>query len=285
MRKWNVKWLGVVMLSVMIVLLSPMNEVFAEVAYENANGYEVVIDDKADLLSANEESKILQTMQPITEYGNVAFTSVDEESNVVIDTYADGYYKSLWGTESGVVFLIDMSNRMIYIHSVGNVYGSLKKSYAHTITDNVYQYATKGDYFTCVQATYEQIYTVLEGGRIAQPMKYISNALFSFLLSFVLLYVIVKLVSKAKKPSKSQLFDGLEVSQNMSDAEVHYLSEDRTYIAVRDGNFWLGIVLDILEVVFLSFLGGGGGGSRSSGSGSRSRSSGGGRKGGGGHRF
>ena len=278
MHKKNFRWVGVLAFVIMTVLLSPMNNVFADAVYTNENGYEVVIDDKADLLSEEKEAKLLQVMQLITEYGNVSFLSVEENSSIVTDIYADGYYSSLWGAESGVVFVVDVSNRMLYIHSVGNVYGSLKKSYANTITDNVYQYAAKGDYDTCAQEAYRQIYTVLEGGRIAQPMKYISNALFSFLLSFVILYVIVKLVSKAKKPSKSQLFGGLEVSQNMSNTEVHYLSEDRTYIAVRDWDFWMGIVLDILEVVFFAFLGGGGG-SRSSGNRS------GGNKGGGGHRF
>ena len=284
MRKWKVNIL-ITMLSVTFAIaLFPSVDAFAQAVYENANGYEVVIDDEADLLTADEETKLLQTMQPITEYGNVAFKSVDTGTAIVTSRFADQYYRDLWGNESGTVFVIDMGSRMIYIHSVGAVYGSLKKSYANTITDNVYTYATKGEYAVCAQNAYEQIYTVLEGGRIAQPMKYISNALFAFLLSFVLLYVIVKLVSKAKKPSKSQLLDGLEVTQNMSNAEIHYLSEERTYIAVRDWDFWMGIVLDILEVVLLAFIGGGSsrsGGSRSGGG----RSSGGGRRGGGGHRF
>jgi len=283
MRNWKNDCIAFVLLVVSTVLLFPSNDVFAQVLYESTNGYEVVIDDEAELLTDDEEARLLQSMKPITEYGNVAFKSVDAGTEIIVDKFADLYYQDLWGSESGTVFVIDMENRMIYIHSVGTVYGSLKKSYANTITDNVYTYATKGDYASCADKAYEQIYTVLEGGRIAQPMKYISNALFAFLMSFVILYVIVKLVSKAKRPSKSQLFKSLDVSQTMDNVKIDYLSEKRTYIAVRDGEFWLSIFLELLEAVLLGFLGGGGGGSRGSGGGSRG--GGGGSRGGGGHRF
>lgn len=279
MRKWKANTLITMLLFAFAIALFPSIDTFAQAVYENANGYEVVIDDEADLLTADEETKLLQTMQPITEYGNVAFKSVDAGATIVTSQFADQYYSELWGNESGTVFVIDMGSRMLYIHSVGAVYGSLKTSYANTITDNVYTYATKGSYAVCAQKAYEQIYTVLEGGRIAQPMKYISNALFAFMLSFVLLYVIVKLVSKAKKPSKSQLFNSLDVSQSMDNVEIHYLNEKRTYIAVRDGEFWYDILIGVIKLAFAILLGGGGG-SRSN---SSNRS--GGRKGGGGHRF
>lgn len=282
MRKCRMTILLTLTFIAFALLLLPMHNVLAQVVYENANGYEVAIDDEADLLTEGEETELLQAMQSITEYGNVAFVSVNEDVSVITSKFADNYYANLWGNESGTVFVIDMGNRVLYIHSVGNVYNTLKTSYANTITDNVYTYATKGEYATCAQKVYEQIFQVLAGGRIAQPMKYISNALFSFLLSFVVLYIIVKLVSRAKKPSKAQLFNGLEVSQRMDNAAVHYLSEKRTYIAVRDGEFWYDILIGIIKIAF-SILLGGGGGSQSSGS---NRSSGsGGRKGGGGHRF
>lgn len=284
MRKERARFSTTVMLIAPLIalmaLLLPGKRVFAQIVYENSNGYEVSITDKAELLSEQEEESLLKTMQPITAYGNVAFYSVGEDMQTLTKLLADRHYQELWGNESGTVFVIDMANRMLYIHSVGTVYDTLKTSYANTITDNVYTYATKEDYALCATNAYEQIYTVLEGGRIAQPMKYISNALFAFMLSFVLLYLIVKMVSKAKKPSKAQLFNGLKVSENMENLEVHYVNENRTYIPVRDGDFWLGILEVIFRIGLALLFGGGGGGSRSS---SSSRSSG--SKGGGGHRF
>ena len=270
-----------VIILLLVVLLIPVTDTYAQVVYENANGYEVAIDDDADLLTDDEETALLQVMQPITEYGNVAFKSVKDDTAYSTSSYADHYYQGLWGSESGTVFLIDMKNRMIYIHSVGTVYGTLKKSYANTITDNVYTYATNGDYVTCANEAYAQMYTVLEGGRIAQPMKYISNALFAFMLSFVLLYFFVKMLSRAKRPSRSQLFNSLDVTQSLDNVDIDYKSEERTYIAVRDSEFWLELVLKLaLSILF----GGAGGGSR--GGGSRSGGSrGGGSRGGGGHRF
>lgn len=283
MRNYRINFLTVMVSLVFVILcmtlLLPIKVVLAQVVYKNSNGYEVSIVDKADLLNDEEEAKLLQTMQPITAYGNVAFYSVGEEMQTQTKVLADRYYQQLWGNENGTLFVVDMANRMLYIHSVGEVYNTLKTSYANTITDNVYTYATKGEYALCATKAYEQIYTILEGGRIAQPMKYISNALFAFMLSFVLLYLIVKMVSKAKKPSRAQLFNGLEVSEQMHDFEAHYLSQNRTYIPVRDGDFWLGILEVIFKIGLALMFGGGGGGSRSS---SRSGS---GSKGGGGHRF
>lgn len=71
-----------------------------------------------------------------------------------------------------------MDNRNIWIHSNGGIYRIITSSYADTITDNVYQYATKRDYYGCCYEAFTEMLTLLQGNRIAQPMKYISNALF-----------------------------------------------------------------------------------------------------------
>ena len=81
----------------------------------------------------------------------------------------------------GTVFLIDMSQRYIYIFSDGNNYKMITRAKSETITDNVYKYAVKEQYYQCAEKAYNQMYTVLEGGKIAEPMKYISNTLLSLM--------------------------------------------------------------------------------------------------------
>ena len=50
----------------------------AEVTYENPDtSYVVSIEDEADLLSDEEESRLSTQMEEITAYGNVAFVSLD----------------------------------------------------------------------------------------------------------------------------------------------------------------------------------------------------------------
>ena len=41
-------------------------------------GYEVYIDDWADLLTSTQEAELLETMKEITEYGHVSFVSIDD---------------------------------------------------------------------------------------------------------------------------------------------------------------------------------------------------------------
>ena len=89
MRNWKNDCIAFVLLVVSAVLLFPSNDVFAQVLYESTNGYEVVIDDEAELLTDDEEARLLQSMKPITEYGNVAFKSVDAGTEIIVDKFAD----------------------------------------------------------------------------------------------------------------------------------------------------------------------------------------------------
>ena len=51
-----------VIILLLVVLLIPVTDTYAQVVYENANGYEVAIDDDADLLTDDEETALLQVM-------------------------------------------------------------------------------------------------------------------------------------------------------------------------------------------------------------------------------
>lgn len=229
MEKWKNEFTRYVITTLLVFAMFVMHgiTVSAQVMYQNGNGYEVVIEDDMNLLSLEEIRMLQRDMEPITEYGNVAFKSV--ASSMSTDRFAENYYDSLWGHESGTVFVIDMNNRKIYIYSKGTVYRTITKSYANTITDNVYTYASSKDYYTCAAKAYEQMYTLLEGGRIAQPMKYLSNAFLAIVISFVLLYFVVKVVSAAKKPSESELLKGLMVAQSLDNIDTEFVKETKTY--------------------------------------------------------
>lgn len=174
-------------------------------AYTNkATSYKCIIEDDANLLTQSEEESILDVMKPITEYGNVAFKSIDYNSSTT-ESYIKDFYRSKFGTSSGTVFLIDMDNRNIWIFSDGKIYRTITKSYANTITDNIYTYATKADYYTCARKAYQQIYDLLEGRRIAQPMKYISNALLALVFALLGNYIRLRIYTRKTKANTAQL--------------------------------------------------------------------------------
>lgn len=198
-------------------------------------GYCAKIEDVAELLNPEQESCLLEAMQGITAYGNVAFHSTDSNYTSAA-AYAQQYYYNQFKDNSGTLFLIDMRNRMIYIFSDGAIYRIITKGKANTITDNIYQYASDGDYYTCAVAAFSQELALLEGGRISQPMKYVSNALLAFVLAFIICYFIVRQCATTKKPSDAEVLTGLTARQHILDFQVQQTHSERVYSPSSSGS-------------------------------------------------
>lgn len=220
-------------------------------AYINPDtGFEAVVEDNANLLTGEEGNHLLEQMKGITEYGNVVFHSTADNTSSAA-SYAEYMYHNRYGSASGTLFLIDMDNRMIYIFSDGTVYKTITKGYANTITDNVYTYASDSDYYTCASKVFEQELQLLQGGKIAQPMKYISNLLLAVILALLINYFVAQITSRQKKPSDYELMQGIFVVQKLENFNADFTHETRTYSPQSSG----------------SSGGGGGGGGGSSGGG------------------
>lgn len=232
--------------------------VFADSLYTNPEtGYEVFAADDANLLTEEELASIEKAMEPVTAYGNAVFKTVSENSSST-RAYAERYYESLFGNESGTLFVIDMDNRYLYIHNTGSVSRLVTSGQCDIITDNIYTYASDGDYAGCAAAAYQQLFQLLEGGRIAQPMKYICNLLLAVILALLINYALVRAYSAGKKPSGSQLLSGIYASYSLRDTHADFSHQTKVYSPRSSG-----------------------GGGRSGGGGGRS----GGSHSGGGHRF
>lgn len=229
------------------------------VAYNEETDYEIYIDDWAELLTPTEEDALRKVMEPITSHGNVAFVSISENPTYSTEDYADDYFYDHFGYESGTVFVIDMEERYIWIHSNGLIYQTVTDAYASTITDNCYSYASDEDYYECAAKAFEQINSLLEGRAIAQPMKYISNALLAIILALLVNYFFVMFVSRGKKPSTSQLLNGIFSKVEVTNPRTEFINQTKRYSPQSSGSS------------------GGGRSGRSGGGGSRG--------GGGGHRF
>lgn len=227
---------------------------YAKPAYTNPDtGYQAVIEDDAELLSEEERLALTEMLEEITAYGNVAFKTIDDNS-MSTESYARSYYKDMFGTASGTLFLIDMENRIIWIHSDGAVYKVITTAYANTITDNVYRYASDKAYFVCAQKAFEQILSLLKGQKIAQPMKYISNGLLAVLLAMLLNYGVVCIFAGAKKPGKKKMMENVPVRFSYTKPLAVFSHQTRTYNPVSSDSG-------------SSSSSGGGGGSSSSGGG------------------
>ena len=233
------------------------------ILWENPDtGYCIILEDDAQLLGSREQEELVAAMRTVTAYGNAAFKSISANAYSAA-SFADDYYHGLFGTESGTLFLIDMDNRELYLFSDGAIYRTIGKSYADTITDNVYRYASDGDYYLCASRAFEQIGAVLAGEKIAQPMKYISNALLAFILAALLNYFLARSLSRSSKPGTGEILGSISTRFDFQNPRKILTSQTKVY-----------------DPPSSSSSGGGhsGGGGRSGGGGGHSG-------GGGGHRF
>ena len=118
----------------------------------------LAVDDGADLLSDTEEAELIRRYSPITEYMDAAFVSTDHSEGST-SSYTEKYAIQHYGNDPAVIFMIDMDDREIYIYSNGSALKTISKADARAITDNIYQYASRGEYFECADAAFSQIYT------------------------------------------------------------------------------------------------------------------------------
>ena len=255
-----------ILLSLLVLVLLPclLAPALAETAQVNElTGYEAVIDDPAGLLSGSEVSGVFEAMLPVTDYANAGFLTCAAsgfDSSTAKDK-AEKWGDARFGRSSAyTVFIIDMKTRRIAIYSSRSVYGLLTTAKANTITDNVYKLASRADYAGCAREAFSQMARVMQGQAIAQPMKYLSNALLALILSVLLNFSWLRARAKKLKPKRAVV---LAVT-GMAAVAAAYKAER----FIRQTK------------VYHSSSSGGGGGGRGGGGGGGGHSG-----GGGGHRF
>lgn len=234
----------------------------SEVIRHSSGEYELVIKDTAGLLSEEEKIKLQDDMTPLLEYGNIAFYTVDGD-NTSAHSKASSFYSINFGAESGTVFLIDMKIREIYIYSYGSNSYVITNMKSNTITDNVFRYASDGDYYLCAKEAFNQMNRLLMGKKISEPLKYFTSALCAIITSVFGCFIYAYLTSKKKILSINKLAANSQSSFKLSNISARVTGEKRVYSPQSD----------------YSSSGGGGGGSFGGGGGGGGHSS------GGGHRF
>ena len=261
-------------LAAIVVLFGPvaMDVIREQTQYTQsgeAGSGKIIIEDSADLLTADEENLLATHMQPITQYGSVGFVTTKHNSGKAA-SYAKNKYNQYFGKTDATLFLIDMDNRQIYIQSGGRIYSTVTDAKAETITDNVYKLASRSKYYECASRVFDQIARILAGGLIPEPMKHLSNALLSIVLALLVVFIIANARTRIKNVTEAKVFD--------ESAEKKFkLGEPKRLVVIRETK----------RRHTESSGGGGGGGHYSGGGGGFSGGGGGGgfSSGGGGHGF
>ncbi len=189
-----------VSLSLMLLIFACV-PAMADTSLETDGRY-AVIKDEADLLTDEEEEALLRTMEPLLAYGGAAFVSTDYNPGSPAD-YAEDMYRSYFGYAPAVLLLVDMDNRYLQFYADGSSYDLFTEGRTNEIADNIYTYASEGDYYSCAREGFSQCLTLLEGGRIATPMKHVTNAILAVGIALMINIWIVYAQRKKLDPSLS----------------------------------------------------------------------------------
>ena len=207
--------------------------VYSSKSTKNSN-YQIVIEDDANLLSEEEKTKLVEDMIPLTEYGHAIFKSIDKNEYSSTYEYGKNYYYDRFKNENGTLLLIDMDLRYVYIISGGDNYDIITRSKSEIITDNVYRYLTNQEYYEGASIAFHQVNQLLQGYKIAEPMRYASNIVISLVLAFFINFVIIMITCSPKKSKLNK--DALDMAVTVNSFKAEKNGTHRVYSPVSESS-------------------------------------------------
>ncbi len=196
---------------------------------KKSSEHELIIEDDAGLFDTEELDMLRNVMAPLTEFGGIALKTTSNNP-LTPKEYAENFFYSKFDDhDDATLFLIDMQHRWLQIYSDGRNYRIITNSKADIITDNVFRYASKGDYYTCAEQAFKQMYTLLNGGKISEPMRYISSALVSLVLGFLACFIFIMSKSKTKKANVKDIVSNCNVKFLVNNVTGIKTGERRVY--------------------------------------------------------
>lgn len=111
------------------------------------------IYDEANLLSEDDEASLLKKLEKYSEKysADIAIVTTDDAGGLSSQAYADAYAEKIGQSMSrdeypGILFLIDMDNRQIYMATQGQAMNYYDDYRINKVLDNCYNHITDGDY-------------------------------------------------------------------------------------------------------------------------------------------
>lgn len=192
-----------------------------EIYRNEETGYVAIVEDDAKLFKDDAIREFEKEMADLTRYGNVCVKTIEKNNKISATDYANDFYDDKFGEKAdGTILLIDMDNREIVLTSEGRIKKDVTSGYADSIMDNVYGYASDGKYELCCKHAFLQVMRLLEGKRIAQPMKHICNGFIAIILAIIINYGFVKLYSRKKKDKNPEFLRNVSEKFKLNKLEV-----------------------------------------------------------------
>ena len=142
------------------------------------SGDQRVFDD-ADLLTESEEEQLQQQIEARIDKLSldVIIVTTDDAAGKSAEAYADDYYDDNgfgYGDSygPGILFLIDMDNRMIYLSTAGQAIGDFTDWEIERMLDEIYYWMAEGRWYEACQEFLDQVDEYAVNEEIAQNGYY-----------------------------------------------------------------------------------------------------------------
>lgn len=133
--------------------------------------------DEADLLTTEEEARLQEYAENFAMSWNMNFLVVttDDAQGKSSMEYADDFYDARFpesSEEDGMLYLIDMDNREIYLSTCGEAIRYLTDSRIDHILDKAFNYVADGDYYGTFVAFFDETDYYLNQGIPSDQYNY-----------------------------------------------------------------------------------------------------------------
>lgn len=165
--------------------------------------------DFADLFTDSEEQDLYEKSSKFMDKYNmdlaiVTISKNDKSSEVV---YADDFYDYNDFDSNGLLFLIDMDNRQIYMSTSGTAINMYNDNRIDYLMDQVFEYMTDKEYYEGTMKYISLLSSLADKGYPTSGESFVSDKtviLYSLIASFVItLIVMIVLISKNKLVRKA----------------------------------------------------------------------------------
>lgn len=235
-------------LLVTVLVLSSSSNVYATETATNYNlsgtnkstGYEYILEDSANFIDDAVKGRLISQMKKTTEYCNIAVVTTTSHPYGSTESYAVNTFEGYFGNgANGVIFVIDRDLDEIYLACEGSTQRTIPNSKCNSICDNTYIYATSShdyDYFTCCTETIDQVNTVLAGGHISQPLRYISSIFIALAAGMIFCFVYALSLSKGRKAKSNELMGAAFTKVEIQNARARFMNQTRHYSPQSSGS-------------------------------------------------
>lgn len=225
-----------------VLLVCSAVPVFAsgELRTDTASGFAWMIDDEAGYFNESELRELGSLLGRITPYCNAVLATTESHPYRSTFDYAQHCFDDLFDPEAdGIVFVIDRDLNEIFLYTNGSIRRAITDSRAYSITDNTYIYATAShdyDYGRCSIKTLEQVLALLEGRKIAEPMKYICSALLAVITALLANYFIAMCLSRSRRANIREILTGTYNDVRVKYPKAVFVNQTKRYSPRSSGS-------------------------------------------------